>query len=132
MKKREVIRKLKENFDVNIKYFGVYDFSFVKGSKTYHVKVLNVSSSHQITINSRSIWELKRGRIRGIKFDTIDSKLESLEEYNRLNNKIIFLTEKPFKILKVLNESDLEDISDEKLIFDTFVTHKLSELISHI
>ena len=63
MRKRKIIKNLKEKYDVKIKYFKEYDLEVSSKSKTYYIKVLNVSSNHQITINSKLIWNIKKGKI---------------------------------------------------------------------
>jgi hypothetical protein len=132
MRKRELIKSLKKHFNVNTKFFSDYDFEVESSSKTYFVKVLNVTSNHQVTINSKIVWDLKKGVISGIRFKTVTSSLVNLEEFNKLDNRIIVLTSKPFKVLKVLNESDLLDISNEKEVNDTFITSDIDELIEYI
>jgi len=132
MRKRELIKSLKKHFNVNTKFFSDYDFEVESSSKTYFVKVLNITVNHQVTINSKTVWDLKKGVISGIRFKTVASSLVNLEEFNKLDNRIIVLTSKPFKVLKVLNESDLLDISNEKEVNDTFITSDIDELIEYI
>ena len=132
MRKRELIRNIKEKYQVNIKYFGDYDFE-VKGSlESYFVKVLNITENHQITINSKVIWNLKKGKIKGIKFNTTSSKFIHLKEFNKYKNKIIVFTSKPYKILKALNESDLIDISTDSLVNDIYFTSNINDILSYI
>lgn len=132
MRKREIIKNLKEKYEVKVKYFKEYDLEVFSKSKTYYIKVLNVSATHQITVNSKLIWNIKKGKIDGIKFNTIDSVFLNLKEFNKLDNKIIVFTNKPFKILKALNESDLIDISNESKINDISITYDILELIKYI
>ena len=132
MRKRELVKKLKQDNKVNIKYFGEYDFEIITNSKSYKVKILNITNNHQITINSKIIWSLKKGKIKGIKFNTITSELLNLKEFNKFENKIVFLTNIPYRILKVLNESDLLDISKENMVNDIFITSDIEDLINYI
>lgn len=132
MIKREIIKKIRKKYKVNTKRFDIYDFEIIGESNTYHVKVLNITNSHQITINSKIIWELKKGKLNGIRFKTLSSELLSINKFNNYKNKIILLTEKPYKILKVLNESGLKDISEKEIIDDIFVTSDIDELIRYI
>lgn len=132
MRKGKLIKALRKDFDIKVKRFSTYDFEIIKASKIYYLKVVNISSTHQITINSKHIWNLKKGKINGIKFKTLNSELLNLKEFNKFDNKIIVFTDKPYKVFKALNESDLKDISDEKVINDIFVTYELSKLIKHI
>jgi hypothetical protein len=132
MRKKEILKKLKKHYNVNVKLFGEYDFEVVTESKTYYLKVLNITVNHQVTINSKIIWNLKKGVINGIRFKTASSSLLNLEEFNKLDNKIIVFTSKPFKVLKALNESDLLDISDTNEVNETFFTSDIEELIGYI
>ena len=132
MRKREIGKNLKQHFSVESKFLGNYDFKVIGNSKSYFIKVLNVTKNHQVTINSKLIWSLKKGKIDGIKFNTITSELLNLKEFNKLDNKIIVLTNKPYKLLKALNESDLKDISNEKVVNNIFITSDIIELIEYI
>lgn len=132
MRKGKIKKVLKKYFTVKTMYYPIYDFVVKTDSKSYFIKVLNVTSNHQITVNSRDIWNLKKGKINGIRFNTISSELLKLKDFNKLDNKIIVLTNKPYKILKVLNESDLKDISNELFINDIFITYDIDELLNHL
>jgi hypothetical protein len=132
MRKREIGKNLKQYFNVKSKFLGDYDFKVDGNTKSYYIKVLNITDNHQVTINSKLIWSLKKGKIKGIKFNTISSELLNLKEFNKLENKIIIMTNKPYKLLKALNESDLKDISDEKIVNNIFITSDFIELIEHI
>lgn len=132
MRKRELIKDLRVKYDVKIKRFGDFDFEIITSTKSFHVKVLNITVNHQITINSKLIWDIKRGKIKGIKFNTISSELLNLKEFNKLENKIVFLTNSPYKLLKALNESDLKDISNELIVNDIFITSNILELFNFL
>lgn len=132
MRKKEIFKNLKNKYNVTNKHFSVYDFKVVTDNKTYYVKVLNLTTNHQVTINSKNIWNLKKGVINGIRFKTVTSSLVNFEEFNKLDNKIVVFTSKPYKVLKVLNESDLLDISNIKEVNNTFITSDIEEVIEHI
>jgi hypothetical protein len=78
------------------------------------------------------VWSLKKGKIKGIKFNTITSELLNLKEFNKFENKIIIMTNKPYKLLKALNESDLKDISNEKVVNNIFITSDIIELVEYL
>ena len=132
MRKKEIIKKLRTEFKVKSNRFGNYNFEVISGNKSYFVRVLNITINHQITINSKIIWDLKKGVTSGIRFKTISSNLINLEEFNKLDNKVIFLTSKPFKILKALNESDLLDVSNDNVVNETFITSDITEFIGYL
>ena len=132
MRKREIIRNLRKHYNVNTKLFSEYDFEVVTDKKSYFVKVLNVTSDYQVTINSKKIWDLKKGNVSGIRFKTVSSSLVNLEDFNKLDNKVIVFISKPYKVLKALNESDLLDISEVKVVNNIFITSNIEELIEHL
>jgi len=132
MRKREIIKKLKRIYKIKTKSLGVYDFEVITDNKSYFVKIINITNNYQVTINSKIIWDLKKGTINGIRFKAVSSNLISLKEFNKLENKVVIFTSKPYKVLKVLNESDLLDISNEKTVNDIFITSKIEDLIEYI
>lgn len=132
MRKRQISRILKENFKVTQMFFSSYDFKVFNGNHRFNIKVINVLSTHQVTINSPDIWEIKKGRIKGIRFEEISSESVKLDEFNNLDNRIIFLANKPFKLLKALNESDLLDISGKNEIDNMFVSSDILKIIQYI
>jgi len=132
MRKRQISKILKESFKVTQMFFSECDFKVDNGNDTFHVKVINVLSTHQVTVNSQDIWEIKKGRIKGIRFEAISSDIVNLSEFNKLDNKIIFLANKPFKLLKVLNESELLDISGKNEFDNMFVSSDILKIIEFI
>ncbi len=132
MRKREIGKNLKQYFNVKTKFLGDYDFKVDRDAKSYYIKILNITDNHQVTINSKLVWSLKKGKIKGIKFNTITSELLNLKEFNKLENKIIVMTSKPYKLLKALNESDLKDISNEKVVNNIFITSDIIELVEYL
>lgn len=132
MRKREIIKNIREKYKVNIKHFGDFDFEVIGSTESYFVKVLNITENHQITVNSKIIWNLKKGKIKGIKFTTISSELINLKKFNSYKNRMIIFTSKPYKILKALNESDLSDISTETKVNDIFFTSNINDVLYYI
>lgn len=132
MKKRQCIKTMKESFVVNQMFFSDYDLKIINDNKQYHAKFIHTSPNHQIVINSNDIWEVKRGRLKGIRFETISSEIINFKEFNKLDNKIIIFSAKPNKVLKVLNESDLLDVSGERVYNDLFVSYDVSQIIEHV
>lgn len=132
MRKRELIKRLKNQFSINKKLLNDYDFEVFTGTKSYFVKVLNISNNYQITVNSKLVWNLKKGIVDGIRFKSTSSSLLQIKEFNKLENKIVFFSSKPYKILKAINESDLIDISDKNVVNDIFITSEINELIEYL
>ena len=57
------------------KKFNSYDFEVITPNNSYSIKMINLTSNHLVTINSSTIWQIKRGKISGLKFQELDSNL---------------------------------------------------------
>lgn len=99
------------------KYFKEYTYLAEIENKEHHILVLPVTKNSILTINSKFVWEIKYGRPNGSRFNTTKSTLINLTNFFRLDNKIIVFKDKPYKILKHINECDIIDISDKEEIF---------------
>ena len=111
MNKRKLYKYLKNDFDIK-KAKGPYDFDLVINGKTHRVLVMKTTPKCQVTLNSLIVWEVACGRVDGLRFIKTQKMLVRLDEFQKLDNKIVYLTEKPFRILKYLNESDIIDVTD--------------------
>ena len=80
------------------------------------MKILNISLNTILSLNSKYVWELKKGKISGIRFIPYSSNIINLKDFMEKENKVIILTKMPYKIFKQINESDIEDVTNEKLI----------------
>ena len=124
--KRKMIKDLKTDYRIsNNKHC---DFVISNNQINYHVLIVNTSKSTQLTINSPKVWEVAKGKIDGIRYRKTSSNLIDLKSYILLENKIVYLTEKPYKILKHLNESDIVDVSDKGIIDGISIVKSLKEL----
>lgn len=77
----------------------------------YHVRVLPVTSRHLLTVNSAHIWNIKTGSVKGLQYKTRSSHLVDLRDFLRSPNPVIVFKQRPYKILRYRNESDIDDIS---------------------
>lgn len=132
MRKNKLAKILRNDFNFNISKIGKNDYNISSKNKVYNLKVLPITANHQLTINSNTIWESKRGIVKGIRFIAVDSNLIKMTDFVGLENKIVFLTNKPYKILKAVNESDLNDISEINFVNDIFITSDTEQLIQYI
>ncbi|MBN2604589.1 MAG: hypothetical protein JXR62_02040 [Bacilli bacterium] len=133
MKKKEIINLLKSNsFSVKKKLLSSYDFEVSNSQNTYALKIINLTSNHQVTINSQTIWQIKRGKISGLKFQEIDSKLINIKDFVNNENKIVFFTERPYKILKHINESDIVDVSSQDVVNDILLTTSIEKVLDYM
>ena len=108
--------------------FADYDFKLDFDNKTYHIKILNINRSTILSINSKIIWELNKGKAVGINFKTSSKTLIDMKPFNKLSNKILVFRNKPYKILKFINESEVVDISNSNEIFDILIFNSIKEM----
>lgn len=110
-------------------FFKEYNYLVVHDKKEYHIKVLNVNKNTILSINSKYVWEITKGKVSGIRFSTISKTLIDMRVFNKFTNKIIIFKSTPYKILKIVNESEVIDISDTTQIFDINIYHSINEII---
>jgi|LGOV01.1.fsa_nt_gb hypothetical protein len=127
MSKKKIIEVL-GNADVKKVFFKDYDYIINKDDKKYHLKIIRVNSSSILTINSKIIWEIKYGKHSGVSFKTSSNTFINLKKFNLLENKIIVFKEKPYKLLRYVNESELVDISDSMKINNIIVFNNINDL----
>lgn len=124
-----LFKELKTHFKTSKSKNKHYDFDIEINNIAYQMKVLKTNERTQITVNSLTIWEIAKGLKNGIRFKKTSSNLINLTAFNKCENKLIFLTGKPYRILKYLNESDIVVISDEKVINNIKLVRNLSDLL---
>lgn len=128
MTKREVIKNLKSNYVCLKRENSSHDLVLKRNNLEYKVLILSVSGNTQITINSKIVWELKKGRLNGIRFKGSFPVLHDLERFMQYENKVIIFTNKPYRVLKVINESEVEDISEDSKVYDTNLIYDLEKI----
>ncbi len=132
MKKKDIIKHLVENYNGKRARFSDYDVVFQKDGKEYYAKILQVSSSNQITINSTIIWEIKSGRISGVRYKATSSRMIDLSTFRRYENKVLLFTDTPYRVLKYLNESDLVDVSNEHNVHGIFYLDSVQKIDANL
>lgn len=128
MNKKQIKQQIESKYSGVKVRFKEYDASFVKGDQTYVVKVVRVHSKQQLTINSTIIWEIKNGKVDGARFIPTSSRLLDLREFMSHRNRIVVLTEEPYRILQCLNEADIIDASDKDQIHNTWITTDIDSI----
>jgi len=118
MTKRQVKKYLIEHYQGKKVLFGDYDFEITKGDRTFCILFLKMGNNAQLTVNSKTFFEVANGQRDGIRFIKKQSTLHNFSKFSLKKNKIIFMIGKPFRILKYLNESDIVDISDKTVVHD--------------
>ena len=116
------------NAEVKRVLFNDYNFRLILNDKNYHIKVLNVNRNTILSINSKHVWQITKGKAVGITFKASSNLLIDMRTFNKLSNKIIVFKNQPNKILKYINESEVVDISDSKEIFDIKICNSFKEI----
>jgi len=132
MTKGQIIKDLKEQANGIKASFKDYDVKINVNSKEYFVKILKLRGKEQVTINSTIIWEIKSGKLDGVRFKPTSSRLINLAEFFKRKNTIIIFTEKPYRILKCLNEADVVDVSDEHIVYGTYYFDSVVDLLKKL
>ncbi len=130
--KRHIKKYLKKSYLTRKKHNNSHDLIIRTRDCECHVKIMKASSNTQVTINSKEVWEFKRGRVNGLRFKEYSKTLYDISRFMELENRIIILTNKPYRIYKYINESEVVDVSNEICIYNTSVTSDLSEIKSII
>jgi hypothetical protein len=110
-------------------WFKPYQYRIEHETQTYHVKVLHITSRHILTINSANIWNIKTGSVQGLQYKTRSSHLIDLSELFQYPNVVIVFKQRPYKILRYRNESDIDDISGAAEINGTPIYSNLASFL---
>jgi len=119
--KRKLFKYLKTQFDISKSTNKDYDFDVIINDELFKLKILKIPSKALVTINSKTIWEYSKGRLDGIRFIKNSTDYINFNGFHKENNKIVFLSNKPHKVLRAINESDLEDITSKNYSVDTYI-----------
>jgi hypothetical protein len=125
---KKILKAIFPEAQIKKVFFHTYDYDLIKDHEVFHIKILNVNKNTILSINSKFIWEIKTGKPSGISFKTTSSTLINLKEFNKKKNKIIVFKEKPYKILKYINESEVVNISNQKEINDIKIFNSFKEI----
>ena len=122
MTKKE-IKKIMKNYPIFKSNRYEYDYRFMD----HYIKILDTNSNTQLTINSPTVYEIHKGKRDGSRFIRKNSKINRLQK----SDKVIFvLLDKPYRILKHINESELEDISSKAQVHKMKFAHTLEDFQS--
>lgn len=129
MNKRQLIKELQTQFDINKPKNKNYDFEVVIKDTPYQVLVLKSNTNTQITVNSKTVWEFARGSKNGIRFKKSSSNLIGVKEFMKEENKIIFLTNRPYRILRHLNECDIVEVNEDELVHGIRIFESIKDFV---
>jgi hypothetical protein len=112
--------------------FKPFQYIITYNNKTYHVLQINLSSSNQLTIHSKHVWNIQYGRVDGARYKTRGKKLLYLDRFHQLENPIYYLKNKPYRILQYINESDIVDISAQHSIHGIPLFYSLQSIEEYL
>lgn len=127
MTKRQVMKYLTDHYHGKKVNFGDHDFEFTKRGRVFHLVFLKIGQNAQLTVNSKTHFEVSVGKRDGIRFIKRQSTLYDFRKFFTKKNKIVFLLGKPFRMLQYLNESDIIDISDQTIVHDYRLFHSFKD-----
>ena len=128
MKKKEIVQYLKTHYQGSKTKLNGADIVCTIQGKEVFVKILKTSSTNQVTINSTIIWDIKNGKVDGVRYKTTSTRRINLIEFRNNKHKLIIFTNKPYKVLRYLNESDIIDVSDQHEAHGIFYTNNINRL----
>ncbi len=125
---KRILQEMFPSAVVSKAFLKSYNYTIIVDGNTHYIKVLNVSKSNIISINSKFVWEIKTGKPNGINFKTHSKTMLDMTEFNRLNNQIVVFKGKPYKILKYINESEVIDISENSEVYGVKYYNSIKEI----
>lgn len=87
-----------------------YDYICHHKENIYHLKMIKFYGDAIVTFNSRNHLSIKTGKVKDGRFVTKKETIISLEGFSDIHQGVIVFDKLPFKLLKQLNESDIEEI----------------------
>ncbi|MCF7926563.1 MAG: hypothetical protein K9L74_03220 [Candidatus Izimaplasma sp.] len=132
MTKRQLIKKLQKKYDVKRTRFKPYDLILHYNTESYHIKILRITPTDQLTINSKYVWNRQKGKRDGARFIVKRNDLIYMNKVFKQSNPIILCTNKPFKVLKYINESEVINISEKKVIHKIPFLSSISDIDAYI
>ncbi|MDO9629098.1 MAG: hypothetical protein Q7I99_04280 [Acholeplasmataceae bacterium] len=128
MHQKKKSEEIKQNSIELLKSYGEFSHEHKKNlfkinGKTYQVLFFYVATNADLTINSRSIWEIRDGT----KPNLVDQTHFLKSEYP----KIVIVYPTTVKIKRYLNENELEFVSYNKFFYEMYVVRhfELIELL---
>ena len=125
------LKELKEKYpNASIKkvLFKDHNYEMNANGTTYYIKFIKAHDSSIVTVNSKYVWEVKYGKGEGINFKTTNKVRVDMKSFMKLKNRIVVFRNKPYKILQYINESEVVDISQDKVVHDIKMFNRLEEI----
>ena len=127
MNKRQVIKYLMNEYQAKKVNFGDHDLELTIKDKTYYLVFIKIGKNAQLTINSKTHFEVSQGKLDGIRFIKKQSTLHNFMEYSKRSRKIVYLLGTPFRTLQYLNESDIIDITGQTHVHDYWLFQSVKD-----
>ena len=113
-------------------WFKPYSYAITCDGITHHVYLVPTHKGQLVTINSKYIWNIKTGKIDGARFTTSHVKVLELQAFLKLENPIIVLKKPPYKVLKYINESEVDDITTSLDAFGLTILPNTQKLLTYL
>jgi len=110
-----MIKTLKRYCDVKKIVMKPYDFVCHHRENIYHIKAIRFSGAAIITFYSRNHLSIKSGKVKNGRFITKKERIIRLDGFADIKQGVILFDKEPFKILEQLNESDIVEITGNKV-----------------
>ena len=81
MTKRQVMKHLIEHYHGKKVMFGDHDFEITKGDRTFNIVFLKIGLNAQLTVNSKTHFEVAVGKRAGIRFIKKQSTLYDFRKF---------------------------------------------------
>lgn len=105
-------------------------FTIEVKEKRFKVLYLKTSKDTQITVNSPTVIEVAKGKLSGIRYKKTSSNLYRFD--SKEIDVLVVCTGKPYRILKHLNENQIEDITIDNKVHKIHFLYTLEEIQSII
>jgi DNA helicase TIP49 (TBP-interacting protein) len=132
MNKRKLYKELSAHFKVEKRLHSSGDFVVVVEDKEIVIKMIKVPRNAQVTFNSKRIVEVASGYLNGIRYMKKNVSLIDLDDLYESRDVVLLFSMKPFRVLKYLNESDIEDVSDKNQIHGYNVFYDMSMVVNYL
>ncbi len=109
--------------------FKPYDYICHHKENIYHLKMVKFRGEAIVTFNSRNHLSIKSGKVKDGRFVTKSETIVSLEHFSDIHQGVLVFDQMPFKLLKQINESDIEEITD-RFVHDYLLISKEEDLIA--
>jgi hypothetical protein len=124
-----MIKKIKQYGELKKVFLKPYDYICHHKDNIYHLKMIKFFGDSIVTFNSKHHLSIKTGKVKDGRFITKKETIIQLDELSDVNQSVIVFDKTPFKLLKQLNESDIEEI-EGRFVYDYILISKEEDLLA--